>query len=152
MNVQCRANKSSKAIVQGVLERGGRVVAGVVPDSKRRTIQPHVRQVVEKGSAVFTDALASYEGLEDEYLHEVIDHAREYVRGSCHTNSMENFWSLLKRGLKGTYIAVMPWHLCRYVDEQAFRYNERKGTDATRFDEVMSRIVGRRLQYAELIK
>ncbi|HUE12874.1 MAG TPA: IS1595 family transposase [Planctomycetaceae bacterium] len=140
-----------KMIVQGVLERGGRVIAGVVAESKRRTLQPNIWGLVESGSTIFTDALASYVGLENEYLHETIDHAKEYVRGACHTNGMENFWSLLKRGLNGTYISVMPWHLNRYVDEQAFRYNERKGNDGDRFIEVMSRIVGKRLQYAELI-
>ncbi len=139
-----------KAIVQGVLQRGDRVVAGVVGDAKRRTLQPNIRNMVAPGSVVYTDALRSYEGLEDEYLHDTIDHAREYVRGNCHTNGMENFWSLLKRCIHGTYISVMPWQLCRYVDEQVFRFNERKKTDAQRFDEVMSRTVGKRLQYAEL--
>jgi transposase-like protein len=139
-----------KMIVQGVLERGGRVIAGMVENSKRKTLLPHVRNVVEPGAAIYTDDLASYVGLEDEYLHETVDHAKEYVRGACHTNGMENFWSLLKRGLNGTYISVMPWHLNRYVDEQAFRYNERKGSDSDRFAEVMSRILGKRLQYAEL--
>jgi transposase-like protein len=142
---------AGKAIVQGVLERGGRVIAGVVESARRRTLLPNVRAVVETGSTVYTDQLKSYIGLEDEYLHETIDHAKEYVRGSVHTNGMENFWSLLKRSLNGTYIAVMPWHLSKYVDEQAFRYNERKGTDADRFGEVMSRTVGKRLQYSELI-
>lgn len=140
-----------KTIVQGILKRGGKVVAGVVGDSKRRTLQPNVRSMVEAGSAVYTDALASYEGLADEYLHEVVDHAKEYVRGDVHTNGMENFWSLLKRCINGTYMSVMPWHLFRYVDEQVFRFNEREGNDGERFDEVMSRVPGRRLQYSELI-
>jgi transposase-like protein len=142
-----------KVIVQGVLERGGRVIAGVVPDTKRKTVQPNVREMVRSGSTVYTDNFKSYVGLEDEYLHESIDHAAgAYVSGNCHTNSMENFWSLLKRGINGTYISVMPWHLFRYVDEQVFRFNERKGTDGSRFDTAMRRIVGVRLQYAELIK
>ncbi|MEX0704851.1 MAG: IS1595 family transposase [Planctomycetales bacterium] len=139
-----------KAIVQGVLQRGHRIIAGVVGNTKRRTLQPNVREVVEPGSTIYTDALKSYEGLEDVYLHETIDHAREYVRGSVHTNGMENFWSLLKRCINGTYISVMPWHLGRYVDEQAFRYNEREKDDAGRFDEVMGRTVGKRLTYAEV--
>lgn len=140
-----------KAIVHGVLERGGNVIAGVVKDQKRKTLQPHVRDNVESGSTVYTDALKSYEGLDDEFVHEMIDHAKEYVRGDVHTNGIENFWSLLKRCINGTYISVMPWHLKSYVDEQVFRFNERKGDDGDRFDEVMSRTGGRRLTYGELI-
>ena len=139
-----------KTIVQGVLERGGKVIAGVVGNTKRKTLQPNIREVVEAGSTVYTDALKSYEGLEDAYLHDTVDHAIEYVRGDVHTNGMENFWSLLKRGLNGTYISVMPWNLFRYVDEQVFRFNERKKNDGQRFDEVMTGVVGRRLQYADL--
>jgi transposase-like protein len=140
-----------KTIVQGVLQRGGPVICGVVETSKRRDLQPNIRSVAEPGATIYTDALRSYEGLEDEYLHETVDHAKEYVRGDVHTNGMENFWSLLKRCISGTYISVMPWQLCRYVDEQVFRFNWRKLTDAERFHEVMTRVVGRRLQYAELI-
>lgn len=140
-----------KTIVQGILQRGGMVIAGVVGNAKRKTLQPNIRNTVEAGSAVYTDALKSYEGLEDVYLHDTVDHAREYVRGDVHTNGMENFWSLLKRCINGTYISVMPWQLCRYVDEQVFRFNERKKTDGQRFAEVMSRVVGRRLTYAALI-
>ncbi len=139
-----------KAIVQGVLQRGGRVIAGVVGNTKRKTLMPNIRSVVEKGSKVYSDALKSYEGLSSDYVHETVDHAREYVRGDVHTNGMENFWSLLKRGINGTYISVMPWQLFRYVDEQVFRFNERRKTDRQRFDEVMKQVVGRRLQYAEL--
>jgi transposase-like protein len=133
------------------MERGGTVIAGVVKDTRRKTIQPHVRGMVEPGSTIYTDALASYVGLEDEYLHETVDHAKEYVRGDVHTNCMENFWSLLKRCIHGTYIAVMPWNLNRYVDEQALRFNERYLTDGDRFHLVISGIVGKRLQSAELI-
>ena len=139
-----------KAIVQGVLQRGGRVIAGVVGNTKRKTLMPNIRSVVAKGSTVYSDALKSYEGLSSDYIHETVDHAREYVRGDVHTNGMENFWSLLKRGINGTYISVMPWQLFRYVDEQVFRFNERRKTDSQRFDEVMKQVVGRRLQYAEL--
>ena len=104
------------------------------------------------GSAIFTDELLSYVGLEGEYAHEVVNHAVEYVRGNVHTNTMENFWSLLKRGLHGTYISVEPFHLFRYLDEQAFRYNNRKGmNDADRFSEVIKRITGKRIMYKELI-
>ncbi len=139
-----------KAVVHGVLARGGKVIAEVVKNQKRRSLQPKIRAAVEPGSTVYTDALKSYEGLEDMYAHEMIDHAKEYVRGDCHTNSMENFWALLKRCINGTYISVMPWQLSKYVDEQVFRFNERKKTDGERFDEVMSRTVGRRLTYRKL--
>ena len=99
----------------------------------------------------FTDALKSYEGL-DEFQHEVVDHAVEYVRGEVHTNGLENFWSLLKRGLSGTYVSVEPFHLFRYVDEQVFRYNTRKDmTDAERFELLCTKITGKRLTYDELI-
>lgn len=139
-----------KAIVHGVLERGGKVVAGVVKDQKRGTLQKTIRDKVQPGSTVYSDSLPSYVGLEDAFIHEMVDHAKEYVRGDCHTNTMENFWSLLKRCINGTYISVMPWHLFRCVDEQVFRFNERKGTDATRFAEVMRRTVGKRITYREL--
>ena len=139
-----------KTIIQGILKRGGRVVADVVNNTKRKTLQPNIRSVVETGSTVYSDALKSYEGLSSDYIHETVDHAREYVRGDVHTNGMENFWSLLKRGINGTYISVMPWQLFRYVDEQVFRFNERKKTDGQRFGEVMKRVTGRRLTYAEL--
>jgi transposase-like protein len=99
---------------------------------------------------VYTDALKSYEGL-DEFEHQVIDHAEAYVDGQVHTNGLENFWSLLKRSLKGTYVSVEPFHLFRYIDEQAFRYNNRKDmTDWDRFDLAVSQIVGKRLMYKEL--
>jgi transposase-like protein len=101
------------------------------------------------GSALFTDSLKSYEGL-DEFQHEVVDHAVEYVRGEVHTNGLENFWSLVKRGLNGTYISVEPFHLFRYLDEQASRYNNRKMTDGDRFDIVARQIVGKRLTWDQL--
>lgn len=139
-----------KAVVQGVIARGGKVVAGVVPNQKRKSLHRMVRENVANGSTVYTDALKSYEGLGDDFIHEVIDHAKEYVRGDVHTNSMENFWSLLKRCISGTYISVMPWHLMRYVDEQVYRFNERNSNDAERFDSAMSNVVGRRVTYNAL--
>lgn len=102
-------------------------------------------------TAVYTDALKSYNGLQAEYVHGVIDHAEQYVNGNVHTNGCENFWSLLKRALRGTYVSVEPFHLFRYLDEQTFRFNERKGTDSTRFADVMRRVSGRRLMYRDLI-
>ena len=109
-----------------------------------------VRAAVVPGSTLFTDAAAGYRGLSDEFKHEVVDHAVEYVRGHVHVNGMENFWSLLKRGLKGTYVSVEPFHLFRYLDEQVFRFNAREGTDSDRFKTVLLWVAGLRLTYNEL--
>jgi transposase-like protein len=138
-----------KAIVSAVLERHGEVRAKVIPNRRKKAVQAHVRDHVEAGSTVYTDELLSYDGM-DEYTHAVINHAETYVNGQIHTNGMENFWSLLKRGLKGTYISVEPFHLFRYVDEQAFRYNSRKMDDSERFAKSVDAIVGKRVTYAEL--
>lgn len=139
-----------KTAVIGMVERGGRVRAGVVETRKKTELQKYVRETVEAGSAIFSDELKSYEGL-TEYQHSVINHAIEYVNGNTHTNTIENFWSLLKRGLHGTYVSVEPFHLFRYIDEQAFRYNNRKDmNDGDRFSAVVSEIAGRRLTYAQL--
>ncbi|HRV81336.1 MAG: IS1595 family transposase [Planctomycetes bacterium] len=144
-----------KTAVLGVLERhgkgGSKVRAGVIANRKRKTLHGKIRKTVEPGSEVHTDALASYSGLAPDYTHHVIDHAEEYVRGNVHTNGIENFWSLLKRGLKGTYVSVEPFHLFRYIDEQAFRFNFRKLDDGGRFLAACSRIIGRRLTYQQLI-
>jgi hypothetical protein len=111
-----------------------------------------VTENVEAGSKLYSDALRSYDGLAEKYEHQVIDDAVEYVRENVPTNGMENFWSLLKRGINGTYVSVEPYHLFRYVDEQAFRFNNRKDmTDADRFDLALRQIVGKRLTYSELI-
>jgi hypothetical protein len=115
------------------------------------TLQSGVRVNVETGSNLYTDANSGYEGLAKEYVHGVIDHAEAYVDGLIHTNGCENCWSLLKRGLKGTYVAVEPFHLFRYLDEQAFRFNMRTLTDAERFSDVLTAIVGCRLTYQGLI-
>lgn len=116
-----------KTVVMGLLDRHGKEVrAMVIQDTKQTTLQKRVREHVEQGSQVVTDAHPGYDGLAEEFAHGVVDHAEAYVRGKIHTNGLENFWSLLKRGLKGTYISVEPFHLFRYVDEQSFRYNNRK--------------------------
>jgi len=147
---------AGKAIVVGVLERGGEVRTKVVPDTKKATLQAEVRANVEPGSLVCTDALASYEGLAPDYVHEAVDHATEYVRGNVHTNGLENYWSLLKRCIRGTYVSVEPFHLFRYLDEETFRYNGRKTAagkvkkDGERFTDVTSSIVGKRLTYKKL--
>jgi transposase-like protein len=139
-----------KEIVFGMVERGGKVVVDHVETRRKSELQSLIRERIEAGSAIFSDELLSYDGLDADYRHAVINHAVEYVNGNVHTNTMENFWSLLKRGLHGTYISVEPFHLFRYLDEQAFRYNNRKATDAERFAAVMKQVVGRRVTYAEL--
>jgi transposase-like protein len=147
-----KAGPIGKAVVQGMLQRGGKVRFAVVGDTANPTaLQKNVREHIEPGSHIYTDEARAYFGLTDQYLHEFVNHAEEYVRGNCHTNGLESFWSMLKRTLGGTYISVEPFHLFRYVDEQAFRFNNRKEmTDADRFREAMNQIVGRRLTYSEL--
>ena len=145
-----------KAIVAAVLERGGKIRAKVVDKRKKKDLQTFVREHVELKSALYTDALKSYEGLDGEFVHQVVDHAVAYVDGAVHTNTCENFWSLLKRAIHGTYVSVEPYHLFRYVDEQAWRYNNRQDADgeplndAQRFAIGMKQIVGKRLTYDEL--
>jgi transposase-like protein len=139
-----------KVIVMGMLERGGTVSATVVGDRRKHRVQKEVREHIEAGAAIFSDELKSYDGLKADYQHAVINHAVEYVNGNVHTNGMENFWSLLKRGLHGTYVSVEPFHLFRYIDEQCFRFNNRRLTDPERFAMVMKQIVGKRLTFAEL--
>lgn len=146
-----------KAIVQGVIERGqgqrkSRVSAKVVKSTDAKTLQGNIKELVEPGSAVYTDAHKSYTGLNQDFVHDFIDHAVSYAEGAVHTNSTENFWSLLKRGLRGTYVAVSPMHLERFVDEQAYRYNERGSSDLERFLKVLCQVVGRRLTWEELTK
>lgn len=149
-------NVEDKTTVMGILERGGKIRAHVVPDRRKETLQPIVREHVATGSALFTDELVGYQGLAGEYEHKIVDHATRYVDGKVHTNGMENFWSLLKRGLGGTYVSVEPFHLFRYLDEQVFRYNNRKNDhnkpipDVERFDMAMSNILGKRITYAAL--
>lgn len=138
-----------KIAVMGVLERHGKIRVKVIPNIHKVTLHSEVKQNVEPGAELFTDALKSYEGL-DEYIHQFIDHAEKYVEGQIHTNGLENFWSLLKRCLKGTYVSVEPTHLFRYLDEQTFRFNNRKVTDQLRFLAVSHMIVNRRLTYKEL--
>src|SRR6185437_3671252 len=141
-----------KTLVMGLLERKGHVRATVVTTRKRSELHGLVQKHVEPGAEVFTDALKSYNKLGDEYLHQFIDHAEKYVEGQVHTNGLENFWSLLKRSINGTYISVEPFHLFRYLDEQTFRYNERKHEqgDSGRFQTVVRRCSGKRLTYKEV--
>lgn len=139
-----------KTAVMGFLERGGKVCAVVVPSRKKKVLQEEVKKHVEAGAALYSDALKSYDGLTADYAHQVIDHAVSYVEGKVHTNGLENFWSLLKRGISGTYVSVEPFHLFRYLDEQAFRFNNREARDADRFEVALSGILGRRVSYKEL--
>lgn len=144
-----------KTAVMGILERGGKVRTVVVPNRKKHALQAEVRKHVEAGAALYTDALMSYNGLAGDYAHQVVDHAVEYVSGTCHTNGLENFWCLLKRGISGTYVSVEPFHLFRYLDEQAYRFNNRATpdnplNDFDRFKLAASQIVGKRLTWNEV--
>lgn len=142
---------NGKTIVMGMLERGGKVRAGVIADRKSHTMRPPLHDNVEAGSHIITDEHSTYPFIAGPYFHEVINHVDGYVREHVHTNGIENFWSCLKRGLNGTYISVEPFHLDAYVAEQVFRYNNRhKNTDATRFAKVLSQVTGKRLTYAEV--
>ena len=143
--------------VQGLLERttrkrGSQVRAMVIPDRQEATLQNNVRKYVLRGAEIHTDELSSYKGLDDTFTHQVINHAVAYVRGHVHTNGLENFWSLLKRSIRGTYVSVEPFHLFRYLDEQTFRFNERKDEDGDRgrFLTAMAGIIGKRLTWKKL--
>jgi transposase-like protein len=146
-----------KVAVMGLLERNtekgkSRVRLAVVPNTRRKQLQPQIAQHVTEGSNIHTDSLPSYQYLSftDKYIHNVIDHAQSYVEGNIHTNSLENFWSLLKRAIKGTYVSVEPFHLFRYLDEQSFRFNNRVMNDAERFAIALRGIINKRLTYAAL--
>ncbi len=146
----------NKTAVAGLLDRETRKVrARVVPYIKRETLQNRILNEVAPGSAIYTDDAVAYDSLSKHFTHEVVSHLDGYVRGRVHTNGLENFWSLLKRGLHGTYVAVEPFHLDRYVDEQVFRYNNRATkdnplNDADRFNLAIRNIIGKRLTYAEV--
>jgi transposase-like protein len=146
----------NKTIVQGIFDREARKVrAQVVPNVARETLQNILLKNIKYGSIVYTDNAVGYDKVSYNFVHDVVNHTHEYVRGQVHTNSIENFWSLLKRTLRGTYVCVEPFHLSRYVDEQVFRFNNRKDgdrkmTDAERFTAAMAGLAGRRLTYSEL--
>ena len=160
------AGRSHLTAVVGAIKRTSedgpsQVRVRVVPDTRRKSVMPFVREHVDNRKAVlYTDALRSYdqppinpwtgEKRPDHFEHRVIDHAVAYVQGDIHTNSAENFWSLVKRMLKGTYVSVEPFHLFRYLDEQVFRFNNRKGSDAMRFALALRGIIGKRLTYTAL--
>lgn len=147
-----------KVPIMGILDREQRKVrVSVVPNVRREVLQNAILSQVERGSKLYTDQAVAYNRPEitKHYTHEIVNHLERYVDGRVHTNGLENFWALLKRGLKGTYVAVEPFHLFRYVDEQVFRYNNRATkdnplTDADRFHLAMTQIVGKRLTFAEV--
>jgi transposase-like protein len=145
------------AAVMGMLDRESRQVrAKVVPNVKRETLQNEILNQIEKGSTVYTDGWTGYERLSaQDYIHATVNHVEEYVRGQVHTQGIENFWALLKRTLRGTYVAVEPYHLDAYVTEQVFRFNNRATkdnplNDGDRFTLLISQIAGKRLTYAAL--
>jgi transposase-like protein len=146
------AYATPRPIVLGMLEKGGRVRLKHVGDAKRRTLLSEVVKQVQKGSEIHTDQLNVYDGLvSPDYAHKVVNHTETYVDGAVHTQGIENFWSLLKRAIRGTYVSVEPFHLFRYLDEQAFRFNYRKDDDQGRFVETVRNVLGRRLTYRQLI-
>ena len=146
----------TKTAVMGMFDRESRQIrAKVVPNVRRETLQNEILNNIEHGSKLYTDQAVAYDNLKEKYIHETVNHANEYVNGQVHTNCLENFWSLMKRGLHGTYVAVEPFHLSRYIDEQVFRFNNRYTRenpldDADRFMLAVSQISGKRLTYAEL--
>jgi transposase-like protein len=145
-----------KAIVFGVLQRNTKEQASqvkikMVKNTKKPTLQNAVRERVEAGANLYTDALPSYNGM-GEYVHQAVDHITEYVRGNVHTNGIENYWSLFKRTLRGTYVSCDVAHLSKYLDEQTYRFNNRRENDSTRFNDVLSMVAGKRLTYAQLIE
>lgn len=126
------------------------VTAKHIPDTTARTLHGVIKAVVEPGSELFTDTHKGYRGLSADFLHQTVDHSIEYVRDNVHTNGSENFWSLFKRALKGTYVNVEPFHLDAYVVEQTYRFNERKDTDGGRFRKVLGAVSGKRITYKGL--
>jgi len=139
-----------KTTVMGIVERKGRIRAFVVDKADSMRLADRLRQHVTRGAVVYTDAAAAYTNLKDDYVHYVINHAHEYVRGHIHTNEIEGFWSVFKRTVKGTYVAPRPKHLQRYVEEQVFRFNERENSDGPRFAKATKGADGKRLTYKVL--
>jgi len=143
---------AGKTTVIGIMERGGKVRAFSVPDNRKNTLLPKLFDNVAPGATIYTDSLASYRNLSQSYRHFIINHAQEYVRDRhIHTNSIENFWSVLKRTIGGTYICPRPKHLDRYLDEQIFRFNTREDTDGPRFVQALKGTDGKRITYRDLI-
>ena len=150
--VQCLRHYDRQTAVFGAVERGGRVRATVIPDRSAETLGACAKAFVLPSSVVFTDEWAPYVKAVEGYAgHHRINHSEKvYVDGNVHTNSLENFWSLLKRSISGTYVSVEPFHLFRYLDEQSYRFNNRKLTDAERFSAAVSGAVGKRVTWDQL--
>lgn len=146
-----RQMKENKTAVFGMIQRGGKVRAKVIKSVRTENVTPLIQANIEPDSNVFTDQAIIYRDLYEQYIHETVNHTIEYVRGNVHTNSIENFWSLLKRAVKGTYVSVAPEHLQKYVEEQAFRFNARQGNDQERFVQLLKSISGKKLTYQQLI-
>ena len=142
---------SGKVGVQGILERDGEVRTEVILNSQEITLKANINKHVATGTHLFTDEAKGYFGLQANYVHDFINHAEAYAIGNVHTNGLENFWSLVKRNLSGTYVSVEPFHLFRYIDEQAFRYNNRKDMDdSDRFNKLLDQVTGKRLTYDQV--
>lgn len=142
---------ADKAVVMGMVERKGRVASKVIRNTTSHEMKAYIRDTIERDAVLYTDGHVSYDGLHGEYYRDTVNHdAGQYVKGDTHTNTIENYWSLVKRMLKGTYISVEPFHLDRYLIEQTFRYNYRKTDDATRFKTVLTNVSGKRLTYDQL--
>ncbi|HEX4039189.1 MAG TPA: IS1595 family transposase [Acidobacteriaceae bacterium] len=153
MNIKSGGYSTHKIAVMGMLDRETRQVrAKLIPDVTRETLQNEILNHIQAGATVYTDGATGYDNLKvRQFVHETVNHIDEYVRGQVHTQGIENFWSLLKRGLRGTYIAVEPFHLSKYVDEQVFRFNTRIGhTDGTRFQKALAQVAGKRLTWNDL--
>jgi transposase-like protein len=156
IKTKVREGNWGKTVVMEMLERGGHVKTKVIENRRKPALHAAIAETVEKGTQLYTDEHNGYMDISPDYVHSVVNHLENYVSGRVHTNGMENFWSLLKRGLNGTYVAVEPFHLFRYVDEQVFRYNHRKGVDGSkmsdsdRFQLALSQIAGKRLTFAEV--
>lgn len=146
-----RSIKGHQTVVVGALERGGEIRLKVVAKNDGPNIHDFIKSNVLKGSNLYTDTNSAYDAMYKWYAHEIVNHAVEYVRDNIvHTNGLENFWSLLKRTMRGTYVSVEPFHLHRYLGEYAFRFNNRRSSDAERFRLALSQVVGKKLSYSEL--
>jgi transposase-like protein len=150
-----KASMVGKVAVMGLLDRHGvdghsTIRMEVIDGRKRHHLRGPIEKHVTAGATVNTDAFTAYRGLESDYVHNVIDHAEKYVDGQIHTNGCENFWSLLKRALRGTYVSVEPFHLFRYLDEQAYRFNNRRMNDGARFLQAMASVFGKRITFSVL--
>ena len=144
---------AEKTAIMGMLDRGTREVrAMVIPNVKRETLQKKILEHVGFGATVYTDGWAGYDRMDEKrYVHEIVNHAEEYVRGEVSTQAIENFWSCLKRTLTGTYVAVEGYHLDLYLNEQMFRFNNRINmNDGDRFAKALSQVAGKRLTWVEL--